>query len=155
MNICGDYWCELGTSNIVDSNLITRTSSTVVPIGTASLLSGNCTVFVRRVTTGGYYSLSNCLFNEATQLYYIPRQSSRSHPEAKSFCEARNMRLIETDETIKGLSNGIRCYNDYNSCWTNSYYDSGMPYVLDTYNGGRLYGSASKNGNKPLCVIEK
>lgn len=114
----GNYWYRIGTTQAVDSSLTNRTVSTVVPIGTATKLNGNCNSSVNYATTGEYFSLSNCTYNLATGLYYDNGNSPRNWSSAYSLCIVKGMRLPSLSETTVQRSGGIPHFTS--TTWTST-----------------------------------
>ena len=136
----GNYW--LNGSNYVDKDLIIRSSTNIVPIGTTSLTywsSRDCSNGWNQTsaTTGQYKpndaSILNCSYNSVTGLYFDSGNSKREWTLANSLCSSKGMRLPTKMEVG---SNKIPSYTSWT--WTSTRYDSQMfvHFVGNYFNDG-------------------
>ena len=132
MQKSGNYWYKLGTSQAVDSSLINRATTNIVPIGTTSLTywsSRDCSNGWNQTTvsTGQYKpndaSILNC--NYSNGLYFdFCNGGTRNFSNASSYCSSKGMRLPNNFTEVPACSTYFT--------WTSLINFSGNHFIYDT-----------------------
>jgi hypothetical protein len=147
---CGNYWCRLGTSQVVNSSLVNSISSNIVSL-IENYQYTTCSSTFETITQekGLTKILSDC--NKALNgLWYDNCEGgNRSWSNAYSYCSSKGMRLAAIDETRYSSGSGVHSCGSWT--WTSSSYPgNSSSYWL--WDGGSANGNGYLNTYYVRCV---
>ncbi|WP_226805648.1 DUF1566 domain-containing protein, partial [Aliarcobacter butzleri] len=135
---CGNYWCRINTSQVVNSSLVNSTSSNVVSL-IETYQYNNCSSWTTQ-QKGLTKLSSSCAVAGNGLMYDNCEGGSRTWINASSYCSSKGMRLPVLSETRASNGSGVPSCS-YFWTWTSTNYKSGYLHVWhDTSDG-------SSNGN--------
>ncbi|WP_152633393.1 hypothetical protein [Aliarcobacter butzleri] len=148
---CGNHWCRIGTTQVVNSSLTNSTTSSVVSL-IETYQYNNCSSWITQQK--GLTKLSNsCAVAGNGLMYDNCEGGQRNWSSASSYCSSKGMRLPSLAETRYSSGNGVPSCSSWT--WTSTYgsgaesgYNWGVWSGTSYYN----YGDGSSNSQYVRCV---
>ncbi|WP_323585557.1 hypothetical protein [Aliarcobacter butzleri] len=135
---CGNYWCRINTSQVINSSLIDSTSSNVVSL-TENYQYNNCSSWITQ--NKGLTKIANQCAVAANGLMYDNCELGLKSKASFYECQNKDMRVPIASETRGWNVNGVPSCGGIT--WTNTYHSYG--------NGGYCYW----NGTSTSCKDDK
>jgi hypothetical protein len=145
---CFDYWCKLGTSQVVNSSLINSISSNVVSL-IENYQYNNCSSWINQAK-GESKGINACSVSGNGLMYDNCEGTKQRSTSADSYCSSKGMRLPDITETRAWSSSGVPSCSSWT--WTSSYESPGMYGYFLRWEGSSTYKQYQDQFGYVRCV---
>lgn len=126
---CANYWCRIGTSQILNSSLAIGTTSSVVAIGSNNITTNCSNVWGQATQSAGQNNLGtgDCQKSSNSAVWYSTSCGFGDLYTANNYCSSKGMRVPSRSEIAYGMPfcgsatiTSTQFINGFNYFWNGS-----------------------------------